>query len=73
MTSEPNSLWEELTNEPKLVAEGVDGESAELSTSTNGRGHAYLEETEIDNEKLGEWLRSGIERQRELRAKACGP
>ena len=69
VTSEPNSLWENVTSEPKLAADGVDGESVEMSAGTNGGDHAYLE-TEMDEEKVGEWIRSGIERQRELRAKA---
>ena len=69
VTSEPNSLWENVTSEPKLTADGADGASVEMSAGTNGGDHAYLE-TEMDEEKVGEWIRSGIERQRELRAKA---
>ena len=68
LTSEPNSLWEKLTSEPKLAADGADGTSVELSAGTNGGDHAYLE-TEMDEEKVGEWIRSGIERQRAIRAK----
>ena len=68
LTNEPTALCENLANEPKLVADGADGESVELSASANGRDVAYLE-TEMDEEKVGEWLRAGIERQRELRAK----
>ena len=67
-TNEPTAVCENTTNEPTVAADPWDSECMERSATTSDAGVAYLE-TEMDAEKVGEWIRAGIERQREIRAK----